>query len=142
MRNTGLNNFPLKLLISMIFVSVLSCAAAAQPNNDADKGWINQSNEYTNMLLSIQLEHSPEQGSAQGVARYDERISDPSLADEKVERRELEAALAKIKAAPGADKHGKEDIVILQKAFNLQFRQQDFALAHEVPLLNASAIGF
>ena len=142
MRNTGLNNSPLKLLSSMIFVSVLSCAAAAQPNNDADKGWINQSNEYTNMLLSIQLEHSPEQGSAQGVARYDERISDPSLADEKVERRELEAALAKIKAAAVSDKHVKEDIVILQKAFNLQFRQQDFALAHEVPLLNASAIVF
>ena len=142
MRNTGLNNSPLKLLSSMIIVSVLSCAAAAQPNNDADKGWINQSNEYTNMLLSIQLEHSPEQGSAQGVARYDERISDPSLADEKVERRELEAALAKIKAAAVSDKHVKEDIVILQKAFNLQFRQQDFALAHEVPLLNASAIVF
>lgn len=56
-------------------------------------------------------------------------------------RRELEAALSKIKAARSTvtDKNVQEDIDILQKSFNLQFRREDFELAHEVPFYNASA---
>jgi Bacterial protein of unknown function (DUF885) len=132
-------------LHAVIFLGAFALTAAArQPaaNDHSEKGWIKQSNGYTNMLLSIQLEHAPEQGSSQGVAKFDDRISNPSLADETAERRELEAALAKIKAAVVTDKSVKEDIVILQKSFNLRFRQQDFGLAHEVPFLNASAIVF
>lgn len=127
-----------------IFLSALSFTAAGQQpagNDQAEKAWIKQSNDYTNTLLNVQLEHTPEQGSAQGVAKFDERISDPSRADEVVERRELEAALAKVKAARAtvADKNVREDIDILQKSFNLQFRVEDFELAHEVPFHNASA---
>ena len=107
----------------------------------AEQAWIKQSNAYTNSLLSVQLEHSPESGSTQGVAKFDERISDPSRADEVAERHELEAALNKIKAARATvtDKHVQEDIDILQKSFDLRFRVQDFDLAHEVPFYNASA---
>jgi uncharacterized protein (DUF885 family) len=137
-----------------IFLSALSFAtigqqavaqqAAGQQASTADhaeKAWIKQSNDFTNMLLKVQLEHSPEQGSAQGVAAFDERISDPSRADQAAERRELEAALIKIKAARSTvtDKNVQEDIDILQKSFNLQFRLEDFELAHEVPFHNASA---
>ena len=129
---------------TVMLLCALSCAAiAGQPatvGNHAEQAWIKQSNEYTNLLLSVQLEHSPERGSAQGVAKYDERISDPSRSDELAERRELAAALAKIKSASVqvTDKNVQEDIDILQKAFNLQFRKQDFELAHEVPFYNAS----
>jgi uncharacterized protein (DUF885 family) len=132
-------------LHAALFLSAVALSAAAQQPAADDataKGWIPQSNEYTNSLLSIQLEHSPEQGSAQGVAKYDERISDPSRANEAAERREFEAALAKIKSAVVADKNVKEDIIILQKSFNLRFRQEDFGNAHEVPFLNASAMVF
>jgi uncharacterized protein (DUF885 family) len=127
-----------------VFLSALSFTALGQQaagNDQAEKPWIKQSNEYTNSLLSVQLEHSPEQGSAQGVAKFDERISDPSRADEVAERRQLEAALTKIKAARATvtDKNVQEDIAILQKSFNLQFRLEDFELAHEVPFYNASA---
>lgn len=127
-----------------IFLSAFSFTAAGQQaagNDQAEKAWIKQSNDYTNMLLSVQLEHAPEQGSAQGVAKFDDRISDPSRADELVQRRELEAALTKIKAARATvtDKNVQEDIDILQKNFNLQFRIEDFELAHEVPFNNASA---
>jgi uncharacterized protein (DUF885 family) len=128
-----------------LLLGACAFAAAAQrsaADNQAEKGWIKQSNEYTNTLLGIQLEHSPEQGSAQGVAKFDDRISDPSRADEIAERREFEAALAKIKSAAVSDKNVKEDIVILQKSFDLRFRQQDFGLAHEVPFYNASASVF
>jgi uncharacterized protein (DUF885 family) len=127
-----------------IFLSALSLTALGQQaagNDQAEKAWIKQSNDYTNTLLSVQLEHTPEQGSAQGVAKFDDRISDPSRADEVVARRELEAALTKIKAARATvtDKNVQEDIEILQKSFNLQFRIEDFELAHEVPFYNASA---
>jgi uncharacterized protein (DUF885 family) len=127
-----------------IFLSALSFTAMAQQaggNDPAEKAWIKQSNDYTNTLLGVQLEHSPEQGSAQGVAKFDDRISDPSRADEVAARRELEAALTKIKAARATvtDKNVQEDIDILQKNFNLQFRTEDFELAHEVPFYNASA---
>jgi uncharacterized protein (DUF885 family) len=133
-------------LSSIFFLGALSFGAMAQESGGApaEKAWIKQSNEFTNMLLHVQLEHSPEQGSVQGVAAFDEHISDPSRADEVAERHELEAALAKIKAASGTvnDKNVKEDVAILQKAFNLQFRMQDFDLAHEVPFYNASAFVF
>src|ERR1700733_11929394 len=139
------NTRPRNSMHIALFLSAVALTAAAQqpaPKDQSEKGWIAQSNEYTNSLLNIQFEHSPEQGSAQGVAIYDERISDPSLANETAERRELESALAKIKTAAVTDKSVKEDIVILQKSFNLKFRQQDFGLAHEVPFLNASALVF
>jgi hypothetical protein len=131
-----------RLSAAIIFSSAISCAAMADTSvgGDTEKGWIKQSNEYTNMLLSVQHAHSPEQGSAQGIAKFDDQISNPSRADEIAERHELEAALAKVKAASAmvTDKNVKEDIDILQKAFNLQFRMQDFQLAREVPFYNAS----
>jgi uncharacterized protein (DUF885 family) len=128
----------------VILLATLSFTALAEPaagNDHTEKAWIKQSNEFTNMLLNVQLEHSPEQGSAQGVAKFDDRISDPSRADELTQRQELEAALAKIGAARPSvtDKHVQEDIDILQKSFNLQFRVEDFERAREVPFYNASA---
>jgi uncharacterized protein (DUF885 family) len=133
--------------ITAIFLTALSFTALGQQaagNDQAEKAWIKQSNDYTNTLLSVQLEHAPEQGSAQGVAKFDDRISDPSRADEVVVRRELEAALTKIKAARATvtDKNVQQDIEILQKNFNLQFRIEDFELAREVPFYNASALIF
>jgi len=134
-------------LCTLFFLGALSFGAMAQQPSGvdhADKAWIRQSNEFTNMLLSVQHEHTPEQGSQQGVAKFDERITDPSRADEVAERRELETALAKIQAARAGvtDKNVKEDLDILQKSFNLRFRMQDYQMAHEVPFLNASALIF
>src|ERR1700722_20664608 len=105
----------LQHLSAAILLSTISFAGLADTSaggDQAEKGWIKQSNEYTNMLLSVQLEHSPEQGSAQGVAKFDDRISDPSRADEIAERHELEAALARIEAARATvtDKNVKENI--------------------------------
>ena len=110
----------------------------------ADRAWIAHSNRYTNTLLDIQLEHAPEQGSQEGVARFDKRISNPSLADELAERKELEAALGKLRAAQSTerDPHVGEDLQILLKAFDLKFRVDDFAIQREVPFFNASEIVF
>jgi len=128
---------------------ILACALPMAAWGESRAGnpapmWIERSNTYTNMLLEVQFAHTPERGSRQGLARFDERISQPTLADEQAERRELEAALAKVDAAAPkeADKRVQEDMAILHKAFDLQFRQQDYRLQHEVPFLNASALVF
>ena len=134
-------------LIIAILASALSLTAfsATSPESPpASKAWIEKSNAYTNKLLTIELEHTPERGSREGLVRFDERVSKPTLADELAERHELEAALAQIDAAAAkeSDTKVKEDVEILRKAFNLKFRKQDYALQHEVPYLNASEIVF
>jgi hypothetical protein len=92
------------------------------------------------MVLDVQLEHSPEKGSQEGLAKFDSRISNPTLSDELAQRRELEAVVAKLKAAQTTetDKRVQEDLEILTKALILQFRQEDFGMQHEVPFMNAS----
>jgi uncharacterized protein (DUF885 family) len=134
-------------LMVAILATAASCAATAQSAATAEsiveptvEPWIARSNSYTNQLLDVQLQHSPEEGSREGVAKFDERISNPTLADELAERHELEAVLAKLDAvrAKETDKKVWEDLDILHKAFDLQFREQDFRLQREVPFFNAS----
>jgi Bacterial protein of unknown function (DUF885) len=115
-------------------------AQQAKGADGPDKTWIERSNVYTRKLLDVHLEHSPEEGSQQGLAKFDDRISKPTLADQLAERRELEAVLAKIAAArtTESNNHVQEDLEILRKAFDLQFREEDFELQREVPFNNAS----
>ena len=131
-------------LTAVTLVCALSFALQGKQPPEADRSgqaWVERSNTYTNMLLEVEFAHAPERGSRQGVARFDERISQPTLADELARRRELEATLAKIDAAAPreTDKRVQEDLAILRKAYDLQFRQEDYRLRHEVPFLNASA---
>jgi uncharacterized protein (DUF885 family) len=133
-----------RLCAAIFASSVVLVAVAADAPPEPAHAWITASNAYTNRLLAVQLEHHPERGSREGVAKYDERISNPTLADEMSERHELEAELARIDAegAKETDKRVQQDLQILRKAFNLQFRQQDYRLQHEVPFLNASEAVF
>jgi uncharacterized protein (DUF885 family) len=130
------------MLLSAFSLGVTSTQAIGA--DAPDKSWIEQSNAYTHMLLDVHLEHAPEEGSQQGLAKFDSRISNPTLADELAERRQLEAVLAKITAArtTESNKHVQEDLEILRKAFDLQFREQDFELQREVPFDNASEMIF
>src|SRR6185369_7894963 len=84
----------------------------------ADKAWIAKSNAYTQQLLDVQLKHAPERGSRQGLVK-------------------LEAAQTTEK-----DKNVVQDLEILEKTFNLQFREQDYQLVHNVPFINASSAVF
>jgi uncharacterized protein (DUF885 family) len=127
--------------ISAILFSSLCTIALGQPVPvDPSKDWVKQSDAFTRLLLDVELEHNPERGSSEGVAKFDERISTPTLSDDLAKRRELKAALAKIDAARAKqqDNRVREDLTILDKAFDLQFRTEDYELQHEVPFLNAS----
>ena len=127
---------------------MLACAlpllagnASALGAENSGREWVEHSNSYTNTLLEVEFAHAPERGSRQGLARYDERISHPTLTDERERRHELETALAKVDAAAPreTDKRVQQDLAILHQAFDLKFRQEDYGLQHEVPFLNASA---
>lgn len=109
-----------------------------------DKAWISVSDGYTHQLLEVELRHSPEGGSAQGLAQFDPMVLHPTLADQKAERQELEAVLSRIRAASAneKDKNIREDVAILQKAFELQFRSEDYEEKHDVPFINASKAVF
>jgi hypothetical protein len=106
--------------------------------------WIAVSDSYTQQLLDVVFKHSPESGSGEGLAKFDPLIRDPTLADQKAERRELEAVLVKLKAAESIEKDQNvlEDLIILHKAFDLQFRLQDYDEQHDVDFLNASQAVF
>jgi hypothetical protein len=122
---------------------VFSLTVGARLTNAADansQAWIEQSNRYTRQLFDVQLKHSPEQGSTEGIARFDVEISDPRLADELVQQRELENVLNALRTARAqvSDKNVQEDLDILQKAFDLQFRMDDFARQHLVNAFNPS----
>jgi len=133
---------------TIAFLSIALCFAAlargaASPGHP-DRGWIERSNAYTSKLLEVELAHRPERGSREGLAKFDTRISVPTLADEMARRHELEKVLADIDAArpQESDKRVQEDLEILHKALDLQFRQEDYELQHEVPFHNASAAVF
>jgi uncharacterized protein (DUF885 family) len=104
------------------------------------KAWIAVSDGYTQQLLAVQLKHHPEQGSAEGLAQFDEQVSNPTLADFKLERSETEAVLAKLKAAAATEKdeNVREDLAILEKAIDLQFRTEDYNEQHDIDFMNTS----
>jgi hypothetical protein len=98
------------------------------------------SNKYTNMLVAVEMKHHPEMGSNQGLSEFDTGISQPTLADEDLERKETAAVLATFKSAVGEQKQKEvaQDLEIVIRAIELQFRELDFARAHKVEFLNAS----
>ncbi len=124
-----------------IFSVSVPCFAQTQA---ADKSWIAVSNGYANMLIDVVFKHHPEAGTQQGLSQYDNKISQPTLADENQERKENEAVLAKLKSAAAAKQQQDvgEDLQIMIRRVNLNFKRQDFQRANEVPFFNASQAVF
>jgi hypothetical protein len=123
-----------------MMVAVLSLPIFAQ--NASQPSWVEVSNSYTKKLLTVEMKHTPESGSDQGLSEYDTKASQPTLADEDQERQELEAVVAELKSAVGQEnqKEVKQDLQIMIRRVELRFRTQDFQRAHEVPFLNASGL--
>ena len=76
--------------------------AQNQSKPEAQPEWITISNGYANQLIQVVFDHHPEFGSQQGLAQYDTKVSQPTLADEDQERKETEAVLAKLQGGGGA----------------------------------------
>jgi len=120
-------------LIAASLLCALSLAGASQRASGAtvptslDK----PKHVYTNMLLAVQLEHSPEEGTQEGVSNSTPASPiRPSRSTRQ--RRELEAVLAKLKPArPRSRTRTSRRSRHSLKAFDLQFREEDFDLQHE-----------
>src|SRR5207253_113101 len=85
---------------SVLTLAVLLTAGDSPLRADANqKNWVQRSNQYTQRLLDVQLRYSPEGGSAEGIAKYDTQISDPTRTAEVKERAELQAVLADVRKA-------------------------------------------
>jgi len=126
-------------LAAILFASTLAAETQAA-ETPPEPPWITDSNRYTQMLLDVEMRHSPEFGSSQGLSQYDSFISSPTLADELAERSERDAVVGKIKSQLPQEKdlNVAEDLQILIHAMDLRDREQDFDLRREVPFNNAS----
>ncbi len=140
-----LKNVTGKLLVAALFLISLAGArpglqagpqAAAQP----DRGWIASSNAYTDLLLEILKKHSPESASAEGLADYDEKISQPTKQDDDASIAETKAVQAKLTHALSVehDKNVRQDLSILLHSIQLTLKRHDYEETHEVPYENAS----
>jgi hypothetical protein len=132
----------LKRRIAMILATALLSLPASGQEPAAD--WIAASNKYTNMLLAVEMKHHPELGSNQGLSQFDSDVSQPTLADEDRERQEKEVVLSTLKSAVGQQKQKEvtQDLEIVIRKVELQFREQDFDRAHKVDFRNASETVF
>ena len=119
----------------------MPCFAQTQA---ADKSWVAVSNGYANLLIEVVFKHHPEAGTQQGLSQYDDKVSQPTLADEDQERKETEAVLAKLTSAAAEKQQPDvaEDLQIMIRRVNLNFKRQDFQRANEVPFYNASQMVF
>jgi uncharacterized protein (DUF885 family) len=134
----------IRTLISLLLAAALTVPAFAQTQPAVDRSWIAASNRYTNMLIEVVFKYHPEAGTQQGLSQFDTKASQPTLANEDQERHETEAVLAKLKSA-AAEKQQQdvaEDLQIMIRRVNLNFKRQDFQRAHEVPFYNASQAVF
>ena len=133
------------------FAALASCVPMFAQNQSkpeakpvAQPEWITVSNGYANMLIQVVFDHHPEFGSQQGLAQYDTKVSQPTLADEEQERKQTEAVLAKLQAAAAQKQQEEvaEDLQIMIRRVNLDFKRDDFEKANEVPFINASQLVF
>jgi uncharacterized protein (DUF885 family) len=136
----------MRTLISLLCAAAfcLPVFAQTQATQPADRSWIATSNQYANMLIDVAFKYRPEFGTQQGLSQFDTKASQPTLANEDQERQETEAVLAKLKSA-AAEKQQEdvaEDLQIMIRRVNLNFKRQDFQRAHEVPFFNASQMVF
>src|SRR5579862_8683742 len=139
-------------LSALLAAALLNAVAIAQSQPATSKpvvsggggDWIAISNGYTKLLTDVAFQHHPEAASWQGLSEYDNKVSQPTLADENQERQQNEAVLLKLEAATAQPQQARvaEDLQNMIDRVKLNFRLQDYQRAHEVPFMNASGTVF
>ncbi len=133
-----------RLLSAILLTGLFAPVALAQSAAPEDRSWIAKSNSYTQQLIDVDIRHSPEQASSEGLAAYDAKIFVLTQADEDRARAEKEAVLTRLQAALTTERNPRvlQDIHILIDATTHGFKAQDYNRAHKVPFLNASEVVF
>src|SRR5262249_39660443 len=122
--------------------TVVSGSVSVGGSEATDSAWIARSNQFATLLIDIEKKHSPEQASADGLSAYDELVLEVTQTDDAAETAENRAALGKLQEAlpKEQNKYVKQDLEIMIHATQLALKRHDFAEAHQVPFLNASAM--
>jgi hypothetical protein len=137
---------------NLVVMCILALSVAAQgrqsratgqapaPVANPDPDWIARSNGYTELLLDVTKKHSPETASAEGLAPYDEQISQPTRQDEDAAIAETKQVQTKLTRAleTEPDKRVRQDLSILLHSISLSLRSYAFNDSREVPYENAS----
>jgi Bacterial protein of unknown function (DUF885) len=138
------------LALSMIAVGLAAASRQSWPAPQApaaparaanpDQDWIARSNTYTELLLDVTKKHAPETASAEGLAQYDDQISQPTKQDEDAAISEMKDAQAKLTRAleTERDKRVRQDLSILLHSISLSLRSYAFSDSREIPYENAS----
>jgi hypothetical protein len=134
----------MKTINRLIIVALAMLPFAVNAQTPETKEWVAKSNNYTRILLDIDKKYSPEFGSSQGLAMYDEQISVPTLANSTAARQERLAAIVKLKGAlqTETDEFVKQDLNILISKSELGIRSELYGLKKKVPFLNATGSVF
>jgi hypothetical protein len=136
-----MNLFVATGFLSLVAAAQVQPAKPPQPSTPTPaEDWITISNGYARLLTDVSFAHHPEAGSQQGLSQYDNKVGQPTLADENQERQQMEAVLLKLKAASAEKQPSQvsEDLQIMIDRVQLDFKQEDYSRAHEVPYFNAS----
>ena len=131
----------MKRIVAMSAAAVLSCTLVAQ---QLPADWVAVSDGYTKRLIAIEMKYTPEAGSAQGLAEYDTRVFQPTLANEEAERTETAALIAEFRRAIPRQSHRQvaQDLQIIVDKVGLRLRRQDYGRSRKVPFMNASGLVF
>ena len=107
----------------ILLVVAFRAAGFAQPSPQ-DQKWIATSNGYARLLTEVEFKHRPEAASTQGLSEFDNKISQPTWADEDQERQEMAAVLAKLQSASKEeqDPHVAQDLQIMIRKVELDFK--------------------
>lgn len=63
-------------MIRRIAISVLvALSYLPLTAQEAPADWIAASNKYTNLLLAVEMKHTPELGSNEGLSQFDNEVS-------------------------------------------------------------------
>jgi uncharacterized protein (DUF885 family) len=115
-----------------------------QATKSEEKPWVTRSNSFTQMLVDVQLRHSPEMASSQGLKQYDSEIGQPTKTDEDKAIAETRTVLQKfeVQQPNESDANVSQDLQILINSIHLELREHAFGREHEVPFINASEYVF
>src|SRR5215475_11237066 len=89
---------------TVVLARILFVLSVLLQVNAADRDWIAASNDFTSLALNVALKHHPEEGTRQGLSKYDTVVAQPTLADEDAERKETEEVVAQLKASLAKEK--------------------------------------
>lgn len=128
----------------MRFTVIALLAYSVLLAQEAQKPWVEKSNQNAQVLLNIMARYSPESASFLGVAGYDDKVSKPSAEEPAAERRDIAEALKTLqtRAASEQDPLVKQDLQILIGAAQRDLHASEVREQNLLPYINAGETVF